>query len=75
LEDIVVSHKQPPNTFHESSPNQPLVDEVVGPIQSLIDPTFPLESEVDTNQVFLVTSYSSGQGVISLVSIEPPPSI
>jgi hypothetical protein len=74
LEDIVVSQKQPPVASHESSPNQPLVDEVVGLIQSSVDPTLPLESEVDTTQVFLVTSYSSGQGGISPISMEPPPS-
>jgi hypothetical protein len=62
LEDIVVSQQQPPTASHESSPNQPLVDEVVSLIQSSVDPTLPLESEVDTTQVFLVTSYSSGQG-------------
>jgi hypothetical protein len=74
LEDIVVSQKQPPVASHESSPNQPLVDEVVSLIQSSVDPTLPLESEVDTTQVFLVTSYSSRQGGISPISMEPPPS-
>jgi hypothetical protein len=74
LEDIVVSQQQPPTASHESSPNQPLVDEVVGLIQSSVDPTLPLESEVDTTQVFLVTSYSSRQGGISPISMEPPPS-
>jgi hypothetical protein len=71
LEDIVVSQQQPPIASHDSSPNQPLVDEVVGLIQSSVDPTLPLESEVDTTQFFLVTSYSSGQGGISPVSMEP----
>jgi hypothetical protein len=62
LEDIVVSQQQPPVASHESSPNQPLVDEVVILIQSLINPTLPLESEVDTTQVFLVTLDSSDKG-------------
>jgi hypothetical protein len=47
LEDIVVSQQQPPDTSHESFPNQALVDEVIGLIQSSVDPTLPLESEVD----------------------------
>jgi hypothetical protein len=48
LEDIIVSQKQPLASSHESSPNKLLVDEVANPIQSSIDPTLPLESEVDT---------------------------
>jgi hypothetical protein len=48
-----------------------LVDEVVGLIQSLVDPTLPLESEVDTTHVFLVTSDSSRQGGISTISMKP----
>jgi hypothetical protein len=60
LEYIFVSHKQPPTVSHESSPNRPLFDEVVDPIQSLVDPTLPL--------FFLVTSDSSGQGGISPIS-------
>jgi hypothetical protein len=74
LEDIVVSHKQPPVASHESPPNQLLVDEVVGPIQSSIYTTLHLESEVDTTQVFFVASNSFRQGGISPVSTEPPPS-
>jgi hypothetical protein len=59
LEDIVVSHKPPPTASHESSLTQLWVDEVVGLIKSSVDPTLPLESEVDTTHVFLLTSYSS----------------
>jgi hypothetical protein len=54
LGDIVVSQKQRLNSSHQSSPNQPLVD-IVSLIQSLVDPTLPLESEVDTTHVFIVT--------------------
>jgi hypothetical protein len=64
FEDIVISQQKPSSPSHELSSNQPLVDKVVGPIQSLIDPTLPLETKVDTTQVFLFTSYSSGQGGI-----------
>jgi len=55
LEDIVVSQQQPPTASHESSLNPPLIDEVVDLIPSSVDPTLPLESEVDTTQVILVT--------------------
>jgi hypothetical protein len=74
FEDIVVSQQQPPITYHDSLPNPPLFDEVVDPIPSSIDTTLPLESEVDTTQVVLVTIDSSGQGGISHVSPEPHPS-
>jgi hypothetical protein len=52
-----------------------LIGEVFGLIQSSVDPTLPLESEVDTTQVFLVTSNSSRQGGISPILMKPPPSI
>jgi hypothetical protein len=74
LEHISISQRQPPTAFHESSPRPPLVDEVVDLIPSLLDHTLPLESEVDTTQVFLITSYSSRKGDISPISMEPPPS-
>jgi len=74
LEDIVVSQKQPPISSHESSPNQLLVDEVIDLIQSSVDPTLPLESEVDTTHDFIITSGSFKQGGISPISMEPPPS-
>jgi hypothetical protein len=60
LEDLVVSQQQPTIPSHESSPNQSLVDEVVGLIQSPVNATLPLESEVNTTQVFLVASDLSG---------------
>jgi hypothetical protein len=47
LEHIVISQQQPPVASHEPSPNQPLVDEVVGLIPSSVDPSLPLESEVN----------------------------
>jgi hypothetical protein len=71
LEDIVVSQQQPPTASHESPPDPPLVDEVVDLIPSSVDPTLPLESEVDTTQVLLVTIDSSGQGGISPISRNP----
>jgi hypothetical protein len=52
LEDIVVSQQQPPTPSLESSHDPPLVDEVVGSIQSLVDPTLPLKSEMDTAHIF-----------------------
>jgi hypothetical protein len=55
LEYIVVSQQQPPTTSHESPPDPPLLDEAVDLIPSSVDPTLPLESEVDTAQVLLVT--------------------
>jgi hypothetical protein len=75
LEDIVVSQQQPPTDFHESSPDPPLVDEVVDPIPSSVNPILLLENEVNTAQFVLVTSDSSGKGGISPFSTEPPTSI
>jgi hypothetical protein len=46
LEDIVVSHKQLANSYHKISIDQPLVDKVVDMIQSSVNPTLSLESEV-----------------------------
>jgi hypothetical protein len=74
LEYIVVSQQQHPTSLHESSPNPPLVDEVVNLIPSSVNPTLPLESEVDNAQTLLVPIYSSIQGGILPISTEPPPS-
>jgi hypothetical protein len=46
LEEIVVSQQQLPTGYHKISTNQPLVDKVVDLIPSSVDPTLPLESEV-----------------------------
>ena len=43
-------------------------------ISHSVDPTLPLESELPTAQVLLVTSDSSTPGGISPISTEPPPS-
>jgi len=67
LEDIVVFQQQPPTASHESSPNPLLVDEVVDMIPSSVDPTLPLESEVDIAHVLLVTTDKSRQWAISPV--------
>jgi hypothetical protein len=74
LEDSLISHRQPSVASQESSPTQPLVDQVVNTIQYLVEPTLPLESVLNTTNVFFVTSDSFGQGRISLVSMEPHPS-
>jgi hypothetical protein len=47
LEYIVISQQQNPVYFHEPSPNQPLVDEMVDLIPFSVDPPLPLESEVN----------------------------
>ena len=47
---------------------------MVNLISHLVDPTLPVESEIHTTQVLLVTSDSSMSGGISPVSTEPPPS-
>jgi hypothetical protein len=49
-------------------------DQVVDPVPSSVDPTLPLKSEVYTIQVLLITTDKFGQGGISPVSKEPPPS-
>jgi hypothetical protein len=51
-------------------PSPPLVD----PIQSSVDPTLLLESELDTAHVFLVNTDSTMPGGISPPPMEPPPS-
>jgi hypothetical protein len=71
LEDIAIYQQQPPTASHESSPKQPLLDEAVSIIQSSVDITLPVESEVDTTHAFLFTSYFSRQGEISPVSTKP----
>jgi hypothetical protein len=56
-------------------PTQPLVEKVVTPMKSLVDPTLLLGSDVSTNYVFSISSsILSEQGGISLVSSTPPPS-
>jgi len=74
LEDISISQQQPPTAFDESSLDILLVDEVVDSIKSSVDPTLPSKSEVNTTQVFIVTSYLFGQEGFSSVSMEPSPS-
>ena len=60
--------------MHINEVYEPLVDQVVDSISHSIDPTLPIESEIHTTQVLLVTSDSSTPGGISPVSTEPPPS-
>ena len=45
---------------------EPLVDQVVDSISHLVDPTLPIESEIHTTQVLLVTSDSSTLGAFYL---------
>ena len=53
----------------------PLVDEVVEPVQYLVDPTLLLGGEVSTNRVFLILSSEFyGLGGILISSKLPPPS-
>ena len=47
LEDITVSHQRLPTGYHRLSLEPPLVDKVVDPILTLVDPTLPLNSEVE----------------------------
>jgi hypothetical protein len=47
---------------------------VVNTIRSSVDPTLPSESELNTTDVFFVSSDCSGQGDIPSISTEPPPS-
>ena len=47
LEDIIFSHQWIPTGYRKLSLEPPLVDKVVDPFLSLIDPTLPLKSEVE----------------------------
>jgi len=58
--------------IHITQVDEPLVDQVIKSIPSLVDPTLPLESELNIAQVLLVTLDSSTHGGTSPVSIEPP---
>lgn len=44
---------------HETFSNQPLVEKKVDLIPPLVDHTFPIESDIHTAQVLLVSSYSN----------------
>ena len=46
LEDIIVPQQQLPTGYRKLSLDLPLVDKVVIPVPSLVDPTLPLKSEV-----------------------------
>ena len=54
LEDITISHQQLPTGYHKLSLDIPLVDKVVDPALTSVDPPLPLKSEVE-----VVNSYSS----------------
>ena len=43
LEDIIVSHQQIPTSYCKLSLDIPLVDKVVDPILTSVDPTLPLK--------------------------------
>ena len=47
LEDIIVPHQQLPTGYRKLSLDIPLVDKVVDPFLTSIDPTLPLKSEVE----------------------------
>ena len=57
LEDSVVAQQEPSVSSQESSPTQPLVDEVVNTIRSLVEPTLPSESDLNTTNVFFVSEF------------------
>jgi len=46
LEEIVVSQQWLRTGYYKISTDQPLIDKVVDMIQSLVNPTLPLDSEV-----------------------------
>ena len=58
---------------HITQVEDPLVDQVVDPISHSVNPTLPVESELHTAPVLLVTSDYSMLGGVSLVSTEPHP--
>ena len=47
LEYIIVSYQQLPTSYRNLSFDIPLVDQVVDPSPSLVDPTLPLKSELE----------------------------
>jgi len=46
LEEITLIQKKPPTSYRRVSPDPSLVDEVVDPTPSLIDPTLPMKSDL-----------------------------
>jgi hypothetical protein len=57
LEDSLIFHRQLSVSSQESSPTQTLVDEVVNTIRSLVEPTLPSESDLNTTNVFFVSEF------------------
>jgi len=47
LEDIIVSHQWLPTRYCKLSLEPPLVDKVVDPVLTSVDPTLPLKSELE----------------------------
>jgi len=76
IQDCVVAHEKPLVSFQESTPKQPLVDsaeEVVIPNPSSVDPTLPIESDLGTDQVLIISSHLSGHGDITSNTTVPSP--
>lgn len=74
LEDSVVSQQQLSNSSHEPFLDQSLVDEMVAPMKYSVDPTLPLESDLNTTQPFFSASsdLSRQGGILSTLTIPHP---
>ena len=56
LECITVSHQRIPTGYRKLSLKPPLVDKVVDPVLTSVDPTLPLKSEVKVVDPILTSS-------------------
>lgn len=51
MEDSFIVQQQPPIDSQDPCPKQLLVYDVVKPMEYLVDPTLPLENEIDSTEV------------------------
>ena len=80
LEDITVSRQRLPTGYRKLSLQPPLVDKVVDPVLTSIDPTLPLKSEVqvvnsDSSMVDPTLPLNSEVNVVESLSSPPDPTL
>ena len=80
LEYLIVPQQQLPTGYHKLSLEIPLVDKVVDPILTLVDPTLPLKSEVEVvnpspSLVNSTLPLESEVKVVKSVSFPPDPAL
>ena len=75
LEDITVTEKWIPISYHKLSLKIPLVDQVVDPSPSLFDPTLPLKSEVKVVNPILTSVNPTLPLKSEIEVVDPSPSL